>query len=79
MRKKIVAFVFAAALLMALAVPLFSGGGTALAHRGHTSCKAYGQALKGTDGADISAFRSANVMGPVNAFVHSLPVFCDQS
>ena len=30
MRKKILAFVFAAALLMALAVPLF-GGGTALA------------------------------------------------
>ena len=31
MRKKILAFVFAAALLMALAVPLFSGGGTAFA------------------------------------------------
>ena len=31
MRKKIMAFVFAAALLMALAVPLFGGGGTALA------------------------------------------------
>ena len=31
MRKKILAFVFAAALLMALAVPLFAGGGTALA------------------------------------------------
>ena len=31
MRKKIMAFVFAAALLMALAVPLVGGGGTALA------------------------------------------------
>ena len=79
MRKKIVAFVFAAALLVALALPLFSGGGTALAHQGHTNCKGYGQALRNADPATISAFRSANVMGPVNAFVHSLPVFCDQS
>jgi len=31
MRKKILAFVFAAALLVAMAVPLFSGGGTAVA------------------------------------------------
>ena len=31
MRKKILAFVFAAALLVAMAVPLFSGGGTAFA------------------------------------------------
>ncbi len=31
MRKKILAFVLAAALLMALAVPLFVGGGTAYA------------------------------------------------
>ena len=29
MRKKILAFVFAAALLVAMAVPLFGGGGTA--------------------------------------------------
>ncbi|MFQ5814364.1 MAG: hypothetical protein ACE5I2_14400 [Anaerolineae bacterium] len=35
MRKKIVGFVFAAALLAAMAVPLFSGGGTALATHGH--------------------------------------------
>jgi len=32
MYKKIVAFVFAAALLVAMAVPLFSGVGTASAH-----------------------------------------------
>ena len=32
MRKKILAFVFAAALLVALAVPLFSSVGTASAH-----------------------------------------------
>ena len=32
MRKRILAFVFVAALLMALAVPLFSGVGTASAH-----------------------------------------------
>ena len=31
MRKKILAFVFAAALLIAMAVPLFGGAGTALA------------------------------------------------
>ena len=31
MRKKILAFVFGAALLVALAVPLFAGGGTAYA------------------------------------------------
>ncbi len=31
MRKKILAFVFAAAVLMAMAVPLFSGAGTVLA------------------------------------------------
>ncbi len=79
MRKKILAFVFGVALLAAVAVPLFSGGGTALAHEGHTSCQGYGQALAAADPADVSAFRSANVMGPVNAFVHSLPVFCEQS
>ncbi len=31
MRKKILGFVFAAAVLMAMAVPLFGGGGSALA------------------------------------------------
>ena len=31
MRKKIVAFIFAAALLVAMAVPVLGGGGTALA------------------------------------------------
>ncbi len=31
MRKKILAFIFAAAVLVAMAVPLFSGGGTAVA------------------------------------------------
>jgi len=34
MRKKIMAFVFAAGLLMALAVPLVGGGGTVLAAHG---------------------------------------------
>ena len=33
MRKKILAFVFAAALLVAMAVPVFGGGGTALARQ----------------------------------------------
>ena len=33
MRKKILALVFAAALLAAMAVPLFGGGGTALANK----------------------------------------------
>ena len=79
MRKKILAFVFAAAVLMAMAVPLFSGGGTALAHQGHKSCKGYGQILKAADKDLVSAFRSANVMGPVNATQHSLASRCVQS
>jgi len=37
MRKKILAFVFAAALLVAMAVPLFGGGGTALAQGAPTT------------------------------------------
>ena len=35
MRKRILGFVFAAALLATLAVPLFSGGSTALANHSH--------------------------------------------
>ncbi len=38
MRKKILGFVFAAALLAAMAVPLFAGGGTAFAGSRTQAC-----------------------------------------
>jgi len=65
MRKKILAFVFAAALLVALAVPLFAGAGTASAHspdgaeqdtplggqsRSHPALGNYGDALSHSQG-----------------------------
>ncbi len=48
MRKKILAFVFAAALLITMAVPLFGGGGTALAQPAHRDLVQHSRGAAGT-------------------------------
>jgi len=62
MRKKILAFVFGAGLLMAIAVPMFSGGDSAYA-----GCKDFGQATAAGApwGADTKAQNEAGPPGVI--------------
>ena len=82
MRKKIMAFVFAAALALALAVPLF-GAGTAAADPGHTSCAqgaktavdigaATGGPGEGPSGAAVSAAASDGVGNGVSEEINDI-------
>ena len=71
MRKKILSFVFAAALLAALAVPLF-GGGTALAvpaHVGASHCQnlANGQVPTNNAGDPVGVHIAHNTADVVHA------------
>ena len=48
MRKKILGFVFAAALLATMAIPVFGGGGTALADPSHRDLVQHNRGNSGT-------------------------------
>ena len=64
MRKKILAFVFAAAVLMAMAVPLFGGVGTASAHSTNP-----GQACAHSNAKNTPAFAHAHGIANSNSAI----------
>ena len=70
MRKKILGFVIAAALLAAFAVPLFGGGGTAQAHS-HFVVLPDGQCAWITNGANGGVEGAAHdTVHPIHNMVH---------